>query len=1366
MKTSSILLIILCLGALGSILPVAGLPIPGFYDSPIGIVNISSPIPDSPSDITAYQVQPDPNDTAYFSVPDLEKIRNNLSTEADAPQVAQKILDNYGGLPADAVLTESTNEYLISMNGTTNQEVARYPVSTNVQYGRKIGGVPVVGDGAYIIMELGDNGELLYLNKVWRTVTPSGTLPVQTIENAINKLRNGEVLNPKKDAYNVNITKIKLGYFERGANQAEEYLEPAWLFKGTTNTGESIQYYVYARKFANFDADPTDISMYGPISFYDTSDANPTRWYWDFGDETNSTEQNPTHYYKSAGDYTINLTVWNDLGSDTISKENFVHIRYFGNAPVAMFESNYTWENQSSPMPLAFIDKSSGNITQWKWDFGDGTNSTEENPVHIFNFSGEPEDFRTWYFVSLNATDAFGRSSYYFGYYMVSNGTQAEFIGEPISGKAPLNVTFIDLNPDPNGWVSGWLMDFGDGSSESWDYSQRGTFPGTISHTYQFPGNYTVSLTHEITDNIAYIERTKANYISVTGSTPPVADFVPNISSGPVPLTILFNDTSANSPDTWAWDFGDGSVSSTRNPIHQYAVAGTYSVSLIVTNTDGSDTLTKKDSVRAIPLNPPVADFISNVTSGNASLAVGFTDVSTNSPREWSWDFGDGKTSTLQNPEHIFEAPGNYSVTLNATNEAGSDMVSKPEYVHVSVIVPDVPGNPSVPPVSDFSANVTSGKKPLSVQFTDLSLNYPSGWSWSFGDGGKSSDQKPVHTYVSAGIYTVILTTGNGYGENTSMKIDYIEVQPVSPPVADFNATPFSGKPPLLVQFADNSSGSPVSWLWNFGDGTNSSARNPSHTYLNPGTYTVSIEVSNDDGTDTKTRPGYISVIPLNPPVANFSVNSTTGPAPFAVAFTDTSTGVPTSWLWNFGDGVTATERNSVHIYPNPGKYSVSLTVWNADGNNTKNAPDFINVTPGIVPPAADFIAKPTCGKAPLTVTFTDLSDGIPTSWLWKFGDGSTSFQKNPVHIYYGSGKFSVTLTVSNAGGNSTKTRTSYISVSPMTPPEADFIGKPTCGPAPLSVNFTDTSSGNPDSWSWSFGDGAGSTTKNPIHIFTKPGKYSISLKVGNPGGNDSKTRNDYITVTQMKPPRADFVGNTTQGRSPLSVTFNDTSSGSPDSWFWDFGDRTNSTRQNPVHSYQDSGSYTITLTAGNSAGYDTTVRNHYILVLPVSPTPTVSPTHTCSQNQEYQKQLVSGSVENGQIRLDWNRINDTRLQEYRVWISKNDPVFAKEEVGSITSISDRNVNFSIIDSSKYYDGGDFGGHLEPGQKYYFMVEAVYSDQLIRSNVIEMTCPSPKKTDYELADASVDVIPSIQETLKQEPEGNSSDPVFQNSTIR
>jgi len=338
------------------------------------------------------------------------------------------------------------------------------------------------------------------------------------------------------------------------------------------------------------------------------------------------------------------------------------------------------------------------------------------------------------------------------------------------------------------------------------------------------------------------------------------------------------------------------------------------------------------------------------------------------------------------------------------------------------------------------------------------------------------------------------------------------------------------------------------------------------------------------------------------PPDADFTADPRSGPAPLTVSFTDLSTGDPTEWEWDFGDTRTSTTRNPTHVYDTEGQYTVSLTVRNADGEDTEVKTNYITVTSGPLP-AADFTADRRSGTAPLDVAFTDLSTENPTSWSWNFGDGGTSTSQNPTHRYDNVGTYTVSLTATNAYGSDTETKPGYITVSSAPqPPDADFSADPTSGPAPLDVTFTDLSTENPTSWSWSFGDGGSSADQNPQHAYNTAGTYTVSLTATNADGSDTETKTDYITVTE--PLQAAFTANPSMGYVPLThrmeVTFTDQSTGNPTAWNWDFGDNATSTEQNPTHVYTSAGEFTVRLTVSNAQGdSDDTTGTVQLVVLP-----------------------------------------------------------------------------------------------------------------------------------------------------------------------
>jgi PKD repeat protein/Zn-dependent protease len=257
-------------------------------------------------------------------------------------------------------------------------------------------------------------------------------------------------------------------------------------------------------------------------------------------------------------------------------------------------------------------------------------------------------------------------------------------------------------------------------------------------------------------------------------------------------------------------------------------------------------------------------------------------------------------------------------------------------------------------------------------------------------------------------------------------------------------------------------------------------------------------------------------IVVASAPAADFYTSIQTGSTPLRISFFDRSEGtLPLQYLWNFGDGSTSSERNPTHAYTLNGNYTVTLTVKNSFGEDTKKLPDLIAVGD---PPVSDFSATLTQGNIPLNVTFYDRTTGTPDSWDWDFGDGSSATVQNPTHIYAKPGVFSVTLFSGNKFGTGQITKSGLINTGVV--PEVDFAAENRQGDPPLTVRFHDFSAGNPVSWSWDFGDGSTSHEKDPVHTYTKKGSYTTSLQVMNAFGSDSLIRTDHIRVGNPLSPK------------------------------------------------------------------------------------------------------------------------------------------------------------------------------------------------------------------------------------------------------
>jgi PKD repeat protein len=672
----------------------------------------------------------------------------------------------------------------------------------------------------------------------------------------------------------------------------------------------------------------------------------------------------------------------------------------------------------------------------------------------------------------------------------------ANFSGTPTSGTEPLDVNFSDLS---TGSVTSWSWTFGDGGNST---SQN------PSHTYTSAGTYNVSLT--VTGPGGSDGETRNGYITVNPCVLPTAGFTGSPTSGEVPLNVNFSNSSSGAT-SYAWTFGDGGTSTSTNPGHTYTSAGTYTVELTATNSCGSDVFTRTSYI-TVTCTAPTAGFTGSPTSGDYPLNVDFTDQSSGAT-SWDWTFGDGGTSTAQNPSYTYTVAGTYTVTQTVTNSCGNDFDTKVDYITVTT-------PPCYAPVADFSGTPTSGDFNLNVSFTDLSTNTPTSWSWTFGDGGTSTAQNPSYTYTVAGDYTVSMTATNSCGSDGDTKTGYITVtEPTGGFCDDFGDGNVSDWDILsgdwtvsggqLDGYIASGTAFIMSPLGDLADATIT----VDWTSLTGGTWTNGIVVFGYiDGSNYRVadfRDGankwyireFIGGTQYNR--AQFAETINTNQMYAIEVVIDPSGLVTVS-----ADGVEKVSYNFGSVQT--GQIGLEVNQSHSQYDNFCVDAD----TPEPPAPTAAFVGAPTSGTFPLTVNFTDQSIDSPTGWSWNFGDGGSSTAQNPGHTYTAAGTYTVTLTATNAYGSDDEVKTSYITVTSPPPPTAEFSGTPTSGDFPLTVSFTDASTGAPTSWSWTFGDGGTSTAQNPSYEYTAEGTYAVSLTATNAYGSDVETKTDYITVT------------------------------------------------------------------------------------------------------------------------------------------------------------------------------------------------------------------------------------------------------------
>lgn len=662
----------------------------------------------------------------------------------------------------------------------------------------------------------------------------------------------------------------------------------------------------------------------------------------------------------------------------------------------------------------------------------------------------------------------------------------------------------------------------------------------------------------------------------------PVADFSSSVTSGCSPLSVTFTDKSTGNPQFWNWDFGNGQLSNSKTPNAVSYAPGTYTVTLVVRNSDGVNSITKTNLIVSNP--SPSAGYTADKQLACAPAVIQFADASTANAgtlNEWTWDFGDGSpVSNQQFPKHTYTTPGYYNVYLRVKSTTGCQSEA---YIGRYIrIVSGVKANfdqtgPATcqPPFVVNYKNITSGPGNIT-------------YSWDLGNGRPPTTvAAPSGTYNTAGSYTIKLKAQSDFGCSDSIQ----KTIPINGIATTFTAPTnvCLGSP---AAFQSTSSPAPVKVTWNFGDGTGSNVLNPSKTYSVPGSYTVKLISNFGSCVDSTTK----TVNVYDKPAASFSSpNNSSCKAPLSVTFNNTSPDAVSS-AWNFGDGGTSPSHPSAtHNYTAQGSYNVTLNITDSKGcKNSVTIPSFVNIFgPNVqidnLPPG--LCVNQTFTPAPIASTV----DGV-ASFSWNFGDGTPlDPSANPSHSYTTTGIKTITLTiVTNGGCTASAQRTVEVGAKPT----IDFTADKSSICRSDLVTFTNLSSPLPPVGSalWDFGQGDTSHLFTPPpHKFRDTGFQNIKLFITANGCTDSLFKN---TLVQVLPPMANFnfkpdcVAKTT-------VAFTDTSLNNPAigplTYEWDFGDPAvlMSTLPNPVVTYPSTGTYSVKMMIYNSGNgcHDTIIK-------------------------------------------------------------------------------------------------------------------------------------------------------------------------------
>jgi PKD repeat protein len=945
---------------------------------------------------------------------------------------------------------------------------------------------------------------------------------------------------------------------------------------------------------ADIQANPTSGQSALLVNFSSTNSYDPggstLTYAWNFGDDTQSTEENPAHTFvnntSNTIEYKVTLIVTNTNGVNSAPATITITVDpapVNNLSPQAKFSATPT--SGDVILSVSFTDQSNpandGSFIQtYQWDFGDGETAIKfDNSSFTYDYR-RAGSFTPTLFVKDNLARL---SSKFFGPTInvngvVNNPPSPNFKWAQTSYSPTLKVQFTDTSSDDEGPLVAWNWNFGDNQTADVQNPE---------HIYSAPGKYRVVLT--VTDSGGLqVSGTIEITVEPPGNNPPIANF--SFSQQNRKLVIDFIDTSSDTDGaitTWNWNFGDNSTDTVQNPSHTYLADGTYQVTLTVTDNGGkSNSITKNVVVNPLVNQSPV---ISNITGTQTSfkpLVGKFTETSSDPDgfiTKWDWNFGDGHTftttdPTLKNPTNTYLFPGSYTVVLNVTDDGLPDGTNKKTNSStIQFVVEPPPANQ--PPVALFSININNVLAPTTIIFTDLSTDADGqivSWLWEFESGSalfynRQTYQKTVsHTFSKSGTYPVRLTVTDD-GNSTNTYVFEIVVKN-NFPVAILSAFPNPVLSKTQVNFFGNNSydtdGNITKYAWDFGDGVTISQGTTAetHTYSRPGTYRASLTVTDNLG-DSSTANLFINVTNRNP-VARITYTTLTVKAPGSLTLNgDTSSdedGLISAYSWSVSNAVVASTPNATINFTTEGIYVVSLTVTD-DFGATNTTSVSINVTPpdNILPLAILAVDK-NFGVINDTFAFNVSGsrdpDGSIILYQLDFGDGTTTQFVNPAlvnHVYKSVGIFTAKLSVTdNRNGVSLETANSVqiITINNQ-PPVASFSYGPVGAFSFDPITFTDSSS-DPENalsrWSWDFGDGTSFTTtdplqKNPTKSYSDGNKdYTVSLTVYDNFGLSNSTsqivrinnRKPFAVISTSSTPR----NNVISGTAPFTVTFDSNS--------------------------------------------------------------------------------------------------------------------------------------------------------------------------------------------------------------------------------
>lgn len=979
-----------------------------------------------------------------------------------------------------------------------------------------------------------------------------------------------------------------------------------------------------------------DFSFDGSAS-YDQDDGLKN-YLWDFGDATKREGKQIKYAYQRTGRFTARLTVTDNSTSpcNTASTDFSVWVNM---KPVAM-----AGEDQSAaPGQQVSFDGSrsrddDGELSDFKWNFGDGSSAEGVKVNHVYSAPGT-------YTVTLTVTDNAGakNSSESDQMVVVVNAVPIAVAGADKIA-AENETLFFDgsQSKDSDGFITEYLWEFGDGNRA------KGV---KTAHAYKKAGRYQVTLT--VVDNSGTSSNTASNTLTVIVNSRPVS-----VAGNDEVITrseFQFDGTSSSDPDgkvlKYFWEFGDGKTSTEAAPKHFYEKPGVYKVRLTVTDDTKTINNSSVSEFELVVNAKPVADAGPDLLGAPGQVLRFDGSRSYDSDgtiSDFKWEFGDGTSANGAVTEHVYSAPGIYYARLTVKDNTRQTNAIDFDEVKVTI---------NQKPVANAGRDVISAPG-LTVVLDGRGSFDKDGsidsYIWTFSDVPDVYTGATVkRTFTESGIYTVLLEVKDNSAAINNNAFDTLIIRINSAPTARAGNNIFTCESKLIFDggASTDPDGDPLSFTWNFGDGTKiESGARVIHEYLKGGSYPVILTVDDGLGLPNSVSTTSITVRINEPPVAVAGEDITVC-AGEVVRFNGSGSSDPEGgflrYTWDFGDGTGADGINPTKIYKIGGSYLVRLKVEDDSGLPCNTT--YVTKSVTVIESPVAFAGEDQIVCLNSVVRFDGSkskdNDGVVNNYLWDFGDGSTGGGPNPTHIFTKSGTYTVRLTITgDLIGQCDNSDTDELTVQVFDAPIADFtlpLIYPRDQELVLTTEGSNTFTDEMTGVKWDFGDGTVSTDKTGKHSYKQEGKYTVSLTIYTNSTTECKSATQQKIIVINAPPVAD-PGSDIYSGIGQEILFDAGRSkdadGSIVSYDWDFGDGNKARGVNARHKYSQGGTYTVTLTVKDNTGLsnNTTVTSIKAFIN-FTPEPLIiSRDYVCAGEKVSFSAKSSKDADNDKLRYEW----------------------------------------------------------------------------------------------------------------------------------